>query len=142
MPCELCVSPHPKELWRDASVYVIDASQAGLPGFIRVVLTRHIKEMTDLTKEERGHVMDVVFFIEGMMRRYFATEKINLAEFGNMTPHLHWHIIARFADDEYFPDSVWSLKRRAVNTASMEKRLEDAKRFLEDLPGLLNKEFC
>ena len=142
MPCELCVNPHPKELWRDASVYVIDASQEGLPGFIRVVLTRHTKEMTDLSREERNHVMDVVFFIEEKMRQYFSAEKINLAEFGNMTPHLHWHIIARFADDEYFPDSVWSQKRRAVSSSSMEKHFEEAKRFLEDLPILLSKEFC
>ncbi len=121
---------------------MIDASQEGLPGFIRVVLTRHTKEMTDLSREERNHVMDVVFFIEEKMRQYFSAEKINLAEFGNMTPHLHWHIIARFADDEYFPDSVWSQKRRAVNSASMEKHFEEAKRFLEDLPILLSKEFC
>ena len=68
-------------------LYVIDASNHELPGYVRVVLNRHVKEMTDLTDDEKRHVMDVVFFIESTMRSYLKPEKVNLAEFGNMTPH-------------------------------------------------------
>jgi diadenosine tetraphosphate (Ap4A) HIT family hydrolase len=25
---------------------------------------------------------------------------------------LHWHIIARFADDHHFPESIWGYERR------------------------------
>ncbi len=37
-----------------------------------------------------------------------ATLKINLASFGNMVPHLHWHLIARFEGDPHFPLPIWS----------------------------------
>ncbi|HXD50505.1 MAG TPA: HIT domain-containing protein, partial [Burkholderiales bacterium] len=38
--------------------------------------------------------------------------KINLAAFGNMTPHLHWHVIPRNADDAHFPNPIWGERQR------------------------------
>ena len=38
--------------------------------------------------------------------------KINLASFGNLTPHLHWHVIPRFEDDPHFPNSIWGERQR------------------------------
>jgi diadenosine tetraphosphate (Ap4A) HIT family hydrolase len=32
---------------------------------------------------------------------------------GNQVPHLHWHVIPRFADDAHFPDAIWAAPRRA-----------------------------
>jgi diadenosine tetraphosphate (Ap4A) HIT family hydrolase len=40
-------------------------------------------------------------------------DKVNLASLGNQTPHLHWHVVARFADDSRFPDAVWAPPRRS-----------------------------
>jgi len=39
--------------------------------------------------------------------------KINLASLGNVVPHLHWHVIPRWADDTHFPDPIWAPARRA-----------------------------
>ena len=47
--------------------------------------------------------MNVVFAVEKVVRTLFAPDKINLASFGNMTPHLHWHVIPRWHDDRHFP---------------------------------------
>ena len=85
--CPLCVFHHPQEIWRDSLVYVIDASNKDLPGYIRVILTRRVKEMTDLSDSERHHIMRVVFCIESAMRRVMHPEKVNLAEFGTLVPH-------------------------------------------------------
>ena len=56
--------------------------------------------------------MEVVFAAERALRQLLQPEKINLASLGNMTPHLHWHVIPRFADDRHFPGSVWGETRR------------------------------
>ena len=56
--------------------------------------------------------MQVVFATEQALRRLMRPAKINLASLGNMTPHLHWHVIPRFADDKHFPGSVWGEARR------------------------------
>ena len=56
--------------------------------------------------------MRVVYAAEQALREMMQPAKINLASFGNMVAHLHWHVIARFADDKHFPDSVWSAAKR------------------------------
>jgi diadenosine tetraphosphate (Ap4A) HIT family hydrolase len=69
--------------------------------------------MTDLAGAEREHCMRVVFGVEQALRAVIRPHKINLASFGNLTPHLHWHVIPRFEDDPHFPNSVWGERQRA-----------------------------
>ncbi|MEI4902545.1 HIT domain-containing protein, partial [Klebsiella pneumoniae] len=46
------------------------------------------------------------------LRSLYSPDKVNLASLGNVVPHLHWHVIARFRDDAHFPDPIWSVPRR------------------------------
>ncbi len=68
--------------------------------------------MTDLAEVERTRLMKAVFVVEHVLRELLEPEKINLASFGNMVPHLHWHIIPRFADDPHFPNPVFGSRQR------------------------------
>jgi diadenosine tetraphosphate (Ap4A) HIT family hydrolase len=63
--------------------------------------------------------MRIVFAVETAVRAVFAPDKINLASFGNMAPHLHWHIIPRFNNDAHFPEPVWGKRRRRAATAAI-----------------------
>jgi diadenosine tetraphosphate (Ap4A) HIT family hydrolase len=99
-------------LWDDGFARVVRVGDTDHPGFCRVILNAHEKEMTDLGKAERDHLMQTVFALEQTLRELLKPEKINLASFGNVVPHLHWHVIPRFADDPHFPNSVWSARMR------------------------------
>jgi diadenosine tetraphosphate (Ap4A) HIT family hydrolase len=46
------------------------------------------------------------------MRELLSPTKMNLATLGNVVPHLHWHLIARFDWDSHFPSPVWSAAQR------------------------------
>ena len=50
--------------------------------------------------------------IEREMLARFQPEKINIAQFGNYLPHLHWHVMARFKDDSFFPEPMWGKQQR------------------------------
>jgi diadenosine tetraphosphate (Ap4A) HIT family hydrolase len=50
--------------------------------------------------------------VEVALRECFRPEKINLASFGNVVPHLHWHLIPRYLDDRHFPQPVWGQAQR------------------------------
>ena len=110
--CPLCQADAAEMLWSDAFCRVIWVEDAAYPGFCRVVLNAHVKEMTDLPAAERQRLMNVVFAVEAVVREVAQPDKINLASLGNMVPHVHWHVIPRWTDDPKFPDSIWSAARR------------------------------
>lgn len=99
-------------LWDDGFARVVLAGEPDHPGFCRVILNAHRKEMTDLAEVERTRLMRIVFDVEGLLREMLAPDKVNLASLGNMVPHVHWHVIPRFSGDAHFPGSVWSARQR------------------------------
>jgi diadenosine tetraphosphate (Ap4A) HIT family hydrolase len=111
--CVLCEPKDETLLWRDQRCRVILVGDADHPAFSRVVWHKHVCEMTDLTKSQRGHLLNVVYGVEQTLRALLNPAKINLASFGNQVPHLHWHVIPRFEDDAHFPDPVWAARKRA-----------------------------
>ena len=108
--CPLCLANGGDVLWRDALCRVVLADEPDYPGFLRVILNAHVKEMTDLPPADQAALMHVVFAAEAALREVMQPDKINLASLGNVVPHLHWHVIPRFADDPHFPNPVWGQK--------------------------------
>lgn len=106
--CELCNPAAEEVLWRDAFCRVVLADEPDYPGFCRVILERHMREMTDLSAPERARLMEAVFAAEAALREVLAPDKINLASLGNVVPHLHWHVVPRYRDDPHFPRPIWA----------------------------------
>jgi diadenosine tetraphosphate (Ap4A) HIT family hydrolase len=113
MSCELCDSDGGRLLWRGALCRVVLVEDPDYPGFCRVILNRHVREMTDLPVAERRELMETVFAVEQAIRTVLAPDKVNLASLGNLTPHLHWHVIPRYIDDRHYPNPIWGASQRA-----------------------------
>lgn len=113
MSCPLCLPNNEQVLYQNQAVRIIAVNDdINAPGFCRVIWHAHQKEMTDLSPTERHTLMHWVWATEQAMRNVLNPDKINLASFGNMVPHLHWHVIARFNDDACFPDAIWASPKR------------------------------
>lgn len=112
--CEFCASPAGAVLWQNELCRVVRVDEPDYPGFCRVILKRHATEMTDLEESERDALMAVVYAVEAAVRETMQPDKMNLASLGNMTPHVHWHVIPRFRDDRHFPTPVWAAPQRAA----------------------------
>lgn len=110
--CELCDQVGGTLLWQDTDCRVVLVEDAGYPGFCRVIWHHHVKEMTDLSASERQYFMATVFAVEALIRQVLQPDKINLASLGNMTPHLHWHIVPRYTHDKHFPQPIWGIAQR------------------------------
>ena len=100
-------------LWR-----VIRALDADHPAFYRVIWNAHVSEWTDLPPIDRTAMMRVVEAVETVLRETLQPTKVNLASLGNVVPHLHWHVIARFTWDARWPAPVWAAKQREVVDAA------------------------
>src|SRR5689334_25018789 len=106
--CLFCDTPGGPVLWQNDLCRVVRVDEPEYPGFCRVILKRHAREMSDLAPGERDGLMKVVFAVEEAVRETMRADKMNLASLGNQTPHVHWHVIPRFRDDRHFPDPVWA----------------------------------
>ena len=123
-------------LWDDGFARVVLAGDSDHPGFCRVILNDHAKEMTDLAEADRARLMGIVYVVEGLLRELLEPEKINLASFGNMVPHLHWHVIPRFAGDPHFPNPVFGSRQR---DGARPLPAEFVRSMRQQLSGLLEK---
>lgn len=114
--CELCepfntpgvLTLVTSDQWR--VVRVLD--QPDYPAFWRVIWRDHVSELTDLLPDQRSHLMQTVCKVEQVIRSVLQPHKINLASLGNVVPHLHWHIIARWSIDAHFPQPIWGMQQR------------------------------
>ena len=112
MRCELCCQDGGEVIYRNDLLRVVLVDDADYPGFCRVICNMHIREMTDLEIAQRSQLMMTVCKVEQAVRDIMRPDKINLASLGNMTPHLHWHVIPRYPQDTHFPFSIWSVAQR------------------------------
>jgi diadenosine tetraphosphate (Ap4A) HIT family hydrolase len=116
--CELKAAP----VWRDDKLAIILVDDPAYPGFCRVIWNEHVKEMSDLAPADRMLLNDAVWHVELALRAVMAPGKVNVASLGNVVPHLHWHVIPRFADDAHFPNPVWTAPVRETEAPVLEAR--------------------
>jgi len=117
--CSLCREDGGALVWRGPLFRVIRADEPGFPAFYRLVWNTHVAEFSDLPDAHRALCMEGVTAVERALREHLAPDKVNLAALGNMVPHLHWHVIARFGWDSHFPAPVWAAAQREPDTVEL-----------------------
>ena len=130
--CPICSAQNEEILWQNDQLRVIAVhNEANAPAFCRVIWQAHVAEMTDLAADEREEIMNAVYRVEAAMRQVFRPAKINLASLGNVVPHLHWHVIARFDNDANFPAPVWAPAQRKATMTVADDWPQQVKKLLE-----------
>ena len=89
----------------------IETEESEIP-WLKLFTQYPYKEMSEVPAEVRFEIYDLLDTIEKAMIAYYTPDKINIASFGNYVPHVHWHIMARFKEDSYFPEPMWGKKQR------------------------------
>ena len=92
----------------------IETEESEIP-WLKIFTQEPYKEMSELPHNLKLEIFELLDIIEKEMIRYYHPDKINIASFGNYLPHLHWHIMARFKEDSYFPEPMWGKKQREAD---------------------------
>ena len=129
--CLLCFPSKYPLIWSNSDFRVVLINDQSYPGYCRVESIAHVKEMTDLSDLKRQEFMRIVFIVEAALRSHLMPEKINLAALGNITPHLHWHIIPRYRHDNHFPESIWSNSKRTKKQELSESEILTLKKLIQ-----------
>ncbi len=119
--CELCDLSAPAVVDNDKFAVIL-VDDANYPGFARVIWKDHVREVSDLADADRLLLNDAVYKLELAVREVMQPLKVNVASLGNVVPHLHWHVIPRYADDAHFPAPVWAPAQRTTDEAVLVAR--------------------
>ena len=92
----------------------IETEESEIP-WLKIFTQKAYKEMSEVPGETKFEIYDLLDTIEKEMLSYYSPTKINIASFGNYVPHVHWHIMARFENDSFFPEPMWGIKQRESN---------------------------
>lgn len=120
MSCELCEQDGGLVVHRDRDWRVVRVEDAAFPAFYRVICNHHVAEFSELLAPERQRCMNLVTLIERTLLGLLRPTKINLASLGNVVPHVHWHIVARFDWDSHFPQPLWGAAQRQLDEPALE----------------------
>jgi diadenosine tetraphosphate (Ap4A) HIT family hydrolase len=112
--CELCEHDGGRLVHHETDWRVVGVDDPEFPAFYRVVCNRHVAEFSELDPAERERCMVLVDAVERVLLEHLRPAKVNLASLGNVTPHLHWHVVARFDWDSRFPNPIWGAVLRAA----------------------------
>ena len=69
-------------------------------GWVVVFLKRHANELYELSDEELVGYTKEVAHVAKTINEIYKPVKINYAVFGSLCPHVHYHIIPRFFEDD------------------------------------------
>ena len=111
----------------------IEIEKSEIP-WLKIFTQDSIKEFSQCNRETKEQIWNILDVIEKEMLDYFNPEKINIASFGNYVPHVHFHIMARFKEDSYFPEPMWGTKQRDA-----ELTLPSFEEFYKKIGKLLNQ---
>ncbi len=102
----------------------------GFPWLILVPRRDGVKEIHELTPDDRTLLIEEVSLASILLTKLFNPVKINVGALGNIVPQLHVHVIARFENDRAWPGPVWGSGPRVPysedDLASIVLRLQDA----------------
>ncbi len=89
----------------------IEVEESEIP-WLKVFTQVERREFSECSLAEKSAIFTALDIIEKEMLFYYQPTKINIASFGNYVPLVHWHIMARFKEDSFFPEPMWGTKQR------------------------------
>ena len=119
MVCPLCSKIDEDIIYENDIFRVILVDE--IPGYIRVIANKHIKEFSELSDKEAIDIMLAIKKIEKKMLEFLRPDKVNIASLGNMVPHLHIHIIPRYENDPWWPGTTFCDKKRDFEYPEFDK---------------------
>ena len=133
--CPMCEQGRPEETEYGARIFAGEVSDAYLQrenlqrGYTVVIWRgRHVAEPTELAPEEAAQYWRELLEVGRRIERSLQPVKLNYDILGNSLPHLHTHVMPRYADD---PKPGWPFPHPPGD-----RGVQDEESFRADLEAL------
>ncbi|QWU80527.1 HIT family protein [Campylobacter novaezeelandiae] len=89
----------------------IEKENSQIP-WIKIFTKEPYKEFSDCPSFLQEELFKKILACEKAMIQFYRPDKINIASFANYVPRVHFHIMARFKEDAFFPECMWGKQQR------------------------------
>ncbi|EAI3905442.1 HIT family protein [Campylobacter lari] len=96
----------------------IEKEDSQIP-WVKIFTKENYKELSDCPTFLQNMLFQYVLACELSLREYYNPEKINIASFANYVPRVHFHVMARFKEDGFFPESMWGKQQREIKDLNL-----------------------
>ncbi len=93
------------------------------PWVVLVPRQENVRDLIDLLPGHQRRLLEEINRVSVFMKRFFKSEKLNIATIGNIVPQLHVHIVARNSTDTAWPKPVWGYGDPVRFTDEREKKI-------------------
>ena len=84
------------------------------PWLILVPRYNDLSKIPDLRAKDQSTLISELTAATRALEKLFQPEKINVSALGNLVSQLHIHVIARFEEDEAWPNPVWGIGKNVI----------------------------
>lgn len=121
---------------RLTTVLMIDDHR--LPWLLLVPRVEGVEEMHHLSPDLRTALIEEIAACTKGLEAAFDPIRINVADIGNRVAQMHIHIVARKADDVFWPKVVWSREREGHSDAQAARAmLERLRHACREMAGFI-----
>ena len=78
-------------------------------GRVIVASRHHVSEIVDLPRRERQDFLEDVNRVAEALHKLFKPKKVNYGAYGDTGCHLHFHLVPKYADDEFEWGGVFAM---------------------------------
>lgn len=100
-------------------------NDARYPWLVLVPKIADVTEVHELTELQQAKLISESSRAANVLSKITNCKKVNVANLGNVVAQLHWHIVARFEQDETWPGPIWGVGEAVpYEPSTLEKLLE------------------
>ncbi|MCV3507855.1 HIT family protein [Campylobacter sp. CNRCH_2016_3089] len=96
----------------------IEKEDSQIP-WVKIFTKENYRELSDCPSFLQNMLFQYVLACELSLREYYNPEKINIASFANYVPRVHFHVMARFKEDGFFPECMWGKQQREIKDLNL-----------------------
>ncbi|NMM94450.1 HIT family protein [Bifidobacterium oedipodis] len=89
-------------------------------GRVIVASKHHVAEMVELTVEERAAFIEDVNHVAEAVHAVFHPDRVNYGAYNDTGHHLHFHLVPKYADDEFEWGSTFAMNPNRVHLTDAE----------------------